>query len=226
MACWGIVKFYKEEAVEVVPISWYVEDSKECFWPPSSTKKSKIVQLIETGSEPESGWGIYPAVLLAKYDDLNIAKKKAQKAVFTSDLSSNSESLAKGRGFRKSKKNPKYRVDDHSSDEEIESSDDEEFPSMPRNALGINFPQKLIDCNSLNYQHKSRIIPEESPHISASSAVENESRTSPKSVCTNTNSQQATPRRAPRMGMSSGENQGDYTECSKQLVQSENVTAF
>lgn len=149
MACWGIVKFCKEEAVEVVPISWYVEDSKECFWPPSSTKKSKIVQLIETGSEPESGWGIYPAVLLAKYDDLNIAKKKAQKAVFTSDLSSNSESLAKGRGFRKSKKNPKYRVDDHSSDEEIESSDDEEFPSMPRNALGTKCCNKKMDIHHI-----------------------------------------------------------------------------
>ncbi|XP_030751035.1 uncharacterized protein LOC115878629 [Sitophilus oryzae] len=114
----AVINFPEEKTVEVVPMSWYISNCNECFWPPSDTNKSNILKLIENSAVPQSYWDRHSAVILGQYNDLNTAQKKAKKAMVTSDLSSNSESLPKGRGYRNKKENLKY-ISGSSSDETI-----------------------------------------------------------------------------------------------------------
>lgn len=66
---WHVVKFQNEDCVEIIPRQWYVNDTSECFWPPRSYRKDKILKYIETGSDPMSDWKAYPVVILGTYSE-------------------------------------------------------------------------------------------------------------------------------------------------------------
>lgn len=64
---WYVVKFTKENSFEVVPKSWYIESSSECFWPPPTYKTEKILKLIENCEIPETDWKVYSSKKLGHY---------------------------------------------------------------------------------------------------------------------------------------------------------------
>lgn len=66
-------------------------------------------------------------------DELRVAQKKAKKAEISDNLSSQTESLQCGRGFRKAKPRRRYNPDSSSSNNE--SSDE----SFQKNAFGGNY---------------------------------------------------------------------------------------
>ncbi|XP_018574518.1 uncharacterized protein LOC108913446 isoform X3 [Anoplophora glabripennis] len=126
---WAVIKFTNENAVEVVPTKWFVRSSKECFWPPTHTKKSKIIDFIKIGQDPGVEWKAYPAMLMGEYDDFNIAQRKATKAQDTDELTSAAESFIKGRGYRKPQRNRRYNDSDSNSSGD-ESPDDNIYPIL------------------------------------------------------------------------------------------------
>lgn len=64
---WMVVKFPKEQTVEVVPSSWYLRELKMCYWPPTNTKRLKISNLIKSRDDPQPDWILYNAELLGEY---------------------------------------------------------------------------------------------------------------------------------------------------------------
>uniref|UniRef100_A0A6P7H0S6 Uncharacterized protein LOC114343030 n=1 Tax=Diabrotica virgifera virgifera TaxID=50390 RepID=A0A6P7H0S6_DIAVI len=124
---WLVVRFTKEDAVEAVPETWYITESKECFWPPKTYKLEKIIKTIEHGDSPLTDWEVYPAVILGRFDNFVTAQRKAKKALLTTDLSSNTDSYY-SRAPRKRKRNPRYESSESDTDSRkslgISSEDD------------------------------------------------------------------------------------------------------
>ncbi|CAH0552538.1 unnamed protein product [Brassicogethes aeneus] len=159
---WYVVKFTKENSFEVVPKAWFVELSLECFWPPLTYKTEKILKLIENCEGPGTEWKVHPAKLLGAYTDLNKAKRKAKKALATSDISSSNEEAINTR--RKKRKNPKYSSSGADSDE----SDNNSYPILKKGFSSRSFsqdlaPRKSQPKNALK-RYRSRSYSPSGPH--------------------------------------------------------------
>lgn len=65
---WVVVKFVKENKVEAVPRSWFLQFKKYCYWPPPSFSSKKVIKIIEFEEKPTyETWPSYPAELLGEY---------------------------------------------------------------------------------------------------------------------------------------------------------------
>lgn len=66
---WHVIIFIKENSVEAVPASWFVDQTNECFWPPESYKADKILKLIISKADPEPDWKVFQAKLVGTYGE-------------------------------------------------------------------------------------------------------------------------------------------------------------
>uniref|UniRef100_A0A2S2NHN0 DUF4806 domain-containing protein n=1 Tax=Schizaphis graminum TaxID=13262 RepID=A0A2S2NHN0_SCHGA len=102
MELWEVVHFTTENTVEAVPHTWMKKT--ECAWP----KNPKFVKrFIEHNVEPNPTEFYYcPAKKLGKrsYDSLALAQMKAEKATFTTDLSSTDEAQFRSEKLYSSKR--------------------------------------------------------------------------------------------------------------------------
>lgn len=63
---WYVVLFPEEDSISLVPNTWYVEQTEECFWP-SEKEKTKIDKLIKNRHVPNEDWKPFKASILGKY---------------------------------------------------------------------------------------------------------------------------------------------------------------
>lgn len=146
---WTVVKFLQEDTVEVVPCKWINYSNSTCSWPPTS---SKVPLFIKKNEDPVDNWLIYDIKLLTnkKYNDFDIANRKAYKAKYVSDISSNESEEP----FRRRLQKPcRYRS---SSEESLA----EEGPLLPK-PPGIYIISLLsaiikVSCSMkrTNFKHK------------------------------------------------------------------------
>ncbi|CAG9759545.1 unnamed protein product [Ceutorhynchus assimilis] len=133
-----------KEYVEVVPLSWVI-DEKECVWPPFQSKK-QIESAIKHCITPEKDqWKIYTDFKASKkfYSKFSTASAKANQYLHCSDMEQSSEQEI-GSQKRHIKKNLKYNKHEYTS--EISTSSDDEgdeplaklipkFPEPSKNLL-------------------------------------------------------------------------------------------
>jgi len=72
---WSIVIFTEENAIEVIPTSWVVEEENRCYWP--NEKGSSLQQKISSCEAPDkASWETYdvryPGGHLKVYSKLKI----------------------------------------------------------------------------------------------------------------------------------------------------------
>ncbi|KYQ51476.1 hypothetical protein ALC60_09421 [Trachymyrmex zeteki] len=86
---WTVVQFIDEETVEAVPTTWIINN--KCYWPPFQMEK--IVAAIKKHAEPNTCWPSYDITTFrnSSYDNYRIAREKAKKAEFTSELASDTD---------------------------------------------------------------------------------------------------------------------------------------
>ncbi|CAG9770103.1 unnamed protein product [Ceutorhynchus assimilis] len=170
---WRIVRFFDKpndkKYVEVVPLSWVI-DEKECVWPPFQSKK-QIESAIKHCITPEKDqWKIYTDFKASKkfYSKFSTASAKANQYLHCSDMEQSSEQEI-GSQKRHIKKNLKYNKHEYTS--EISTSSDDEgdeplaklipkFPEPSKNLLKSSDnkvkPQpnavKKIDNSKLNFK--------------------------------------------------------------------------
>ncbi|XP_029164801.1 uncharacterized protein LOC114936004 [Nylanderia fulva] len=127
---WYVVKFANEDTVEAIPKSWYLKNTKECNWPSSHWTSRKINEFIKFKKTPESDWNLHKVDILGSYEDLSVAQRKANKAKYTSDLSSQNDKCRKQHSKPKGKRNKstKYLSDNDSSDLSQYESDINSYP--------------------------------------------------------------------------------------------------
>ncbi|KAF5272344.1 hypothetical protein FQR65_LT17458 [Abscondita terminalis] len=120
---WYVILFPKENSVSIVPSSWYIERSNECFWPPENMKQFDIDKLVKYKHVPDENWNPHKANILGKYSDYKIAREKLRKAKKNDKLSS-TDGEKVGRGKRKRTKQFRYSSpSDTSSGREEDTSD-------------------------------------------------------------------------------------------------------
>ncbi|XP_077508759.1 uncharacterized protein LOC144120230 [Amblyomma americanum] len=78
----AIVEFVHSEEVEVVPTSWI--DGDVCVWP--GGKADRINRLLKASAEPQREWQQYAARVKGIFSSYENARKKLERAEFTSDL--------------------------------------------------------------------------------------------------------------------------------------------
>lgn len=158
MGGFHIVKFVKENTVEVVPSFWITQENGEpfCLWP-NSQLPSKIVAAIKNQEQTKCDWKKFQVEILSKheYDSFAAASSKTNKATYTSCLESDAEGTCSNHipGKRPRKKNKKY----------LELSSDEDYlqDSPTRTSIQIhvenstsNFPTppKIIKTQGKNFK--------------------------------------------------------------------------
>ncbi|XP_062597855.1 uncharacterized protein LOC134259266 isoform X2 [Saccostrea cucullata] len=117
---YAVVEFTEEEEVEVVPVKWLATDEKTCYWP-NMRSTAKISGLIKAEVEPKENFKQLPVRVLAKAADYEDARKKLSKAIYTSDLQTDTEETTPKRAKRP---NPRFI-----------SSDSEEDDTEPENIV-------------------------------------------------------------------------------------------
>ncbi|XP_050316151.1 uncharacterized protein LOC126750552 isoform X2 [Anthonomus grandis grandis] len=140
---WYVVAFTKESSVATVPLSWYIEKSSECFWPPSIVKRATLEKLIKDKVLPEEDWKPFKAEILGKYSDYKQAMAKLQKAKSSDKLTTTDDNEDKGKGKRKRK--PSHKIHNTSSSDADESSG---------SVNSLSFPSfsKHLQTNFANYE--------------------------------------------------------------------------
>lgn len=99
--------------MEVVPCKWINYSNNTCLWPPTS---SKIPILIKKNEVPKEHWLTFEVKLLSNkgYNDFDVANRKAYRAKFVSDISSNESEEP----FRRRLQKPaRYRTSSEESSE-------------------------------------------------------------------------------------------------------------
>ncbi|KAF5307564.1 hypothetical protein FQR65_LT18390 [Abscondita terminalis] len=91
---WRVVKFLgdsnsaEEESVETVPSSWLCNED-ECFWPPFTSKKD-LEKAIKSAWSPNPSWNRIK-IISKECQQFKVASAKASKALFSSDIDSNTD---------------------------------------------------------------------------------------------------------------------------------------
>ncbi|CAG9771713.1 unnamed protein product [Ceutorhynchus assimilis] len=151
---WYVVVFTQENTVSVVPASWYVELSGECFWPPSKIKRNTLEKLIKRKELPENDWKTFRAKILTKCEDYKQALSKVHKAYEKDKLSTTDENENVGKGKRKRKPHT-YRNFHYSSSEADESGSSDNSLSFPEFGASTPGPSGLSqaqDDNDTSYE--------------------------------------------------------------------------
>lgn len=129
---WTVVRFLVEETVEVVPVTWINKEQNMCFWPKNH---SYIAKFIKKAMLPQPEWQSFEIKLLTRneYSSFDQANKKAFKAKYVSDLSSEEEYSQK----RLTKKPRRYQ---DSSDETDDDDDDKTFCDLNIPGAAVTIP--------------------------------------------------------------------------------------
>ncbi|XP_031328850.1 uncharacterized protein LOC116159899 isoform X2 [Photinus pyralis] len=127
---WMVVRFTKENCVEMIPSNWYMSKSSKCYWPPKKSNK-EIKNLLLQRHSPSKEWALFDVVLLGQYADVSKASKKASKARETDELTTTCDENVENVKRRRNK-NRKYSSSSNSTASEAESVDDNDYPTPPR----------------------------------------------------------------------------------------------
>ncbi|XP_039302731.1 uncharacterized protein LOC113003541 [Solenopsis invicta] len=148
---WLVIKFNLENTVEAVPKNWYCKETFSCYWPPDTCNHSISEKIKNQYSPDPLLWETHPAEILGQYDDFKIAKKKANKAKSTNELSSNNEDFKKKKILKKHKDN-KTR---HNTDTDNTSLDEysNNGNSYPVTSF-LNLEKSVNDTHQITVQHK------------------------------------------------------------------------
>ncbi|XP_070205117.1 uncharacterized protein [Littorina saxatilis] len=100
----AVVHFTEDDSVDVVRSTWLIKvvddngyTTTETRWP-----QQNMAKHVKNGTQPASNWTSHPVRLMTTSDDYLHARKKADEAQFTSNLSSE-EQLGEGPTSRKRK---------------------------------------------------------------------------------------------------------------------------
>ncbi|XP_077276928.1 uncharacterized protein LOC143908251 [Temnothorax americanus] len=147
---WLVVKFDLENTVEAVPKNWYCERTSTCYWPPESCNSTAIEEKIKHQQTPDrSLWKTYPAAILGQYDNLKLAKKKANKAKTTNELSSNNEDIRREH-IRKKQRDNKNRNKRFSDTDETSLDDDSNDGNIYPVTSFLNSEKTVNDITQTN----------------------------------------------------------------------------
>ncbi|KAK4883122.1 hypothetical protein RN001_006441 [Aquatica leii] len=119
---WRVVKFLsdnsEEESIETVPSSWIRDDEEICYWPPFNNKKD-LEKAIKSAWSPNLNWKKYSVKIISKEcHQFKVASAKASKALFCSDVDSNTETELPDKRQRKLNKRKMSSTDEEEETDE------------------------------------------------------------------------------------------------------------
>ena len=117
-----VVLFVMENTTDIVPSNWcFIDDEKlMSYWPSANTDTMKIKRLVVNKANPSSNWSkhLIRRLTTEPTDTYDKARHELNLAQFTSDLSSGEGEEIKSK--RRRYRNPKFRVSDSDSDENMD----------------------------------------------------------------------------------------------------------
>ncbi|XP_031359319.1 uncharacterized protein LOC116182899 [Photinus pyralis] len=147
MATWSVVKFPSDNSVEAVPTSWL--NGNRCVWPSYPLNSQKLLDAVEKQSSPGCDWQTYDIIPFKNnvFDDFTVAKKKAEKALATSDLESDSQA------FEEKNKTSTKRKIKLKKEFSFSSVEEESLDFVPPELNFNELPSRKPDINN-GFEHK------------------------------------------------------------------------
>ncbi|XP_046843404.1 uncharacterized protein LOC124437480 [Xenia sp. Carnegie-2017] len=144
---YAVVEFLDKKSVEVVPRSWIeaCDGLLCCYWP--RTNVSAIVKKLELPYK--NGWKKHKVRIFTFADNFKSAQKFARRAIATSNIESDDESIND-----KPRKRPclKRSMEDFPDYSDIENDDDSDEPVIQHRALQLP-PAPRFASFSMNNKH-------------------------------------------------------------------------